>query len=89
MKSLTVKQQVAVLRAILRNYRRVILRPAGCRVLFHVRQYFTDDFMREIVLQMVVNFGDWERTRADLSERKSERFAKFCRWAERVKGGAL
>lgn len=74
---------------MLRNYRLVILRPQGCRILFHFRQYFTDDFMREIVQQMVVNFGDWERTRADLSGRKSERFSKFCKWADRVKGGAL
>lgn len=88
-KSLTQKQQVAVLRAMLRNYRLVILRENVCRMLIFSRDYFTDDFIREIVRAMLINFGDWDAAKAELSQRKSERFKRVCKWAERVKGGAL
>lgn len=83
------KTQVAILRALLRNYRLAICSPKVCRMLIYSRDYFTDDFVREIVRALVVNFGDWESTKAELSQRKSERFKTFCKWAEGVKGGAL
>jgi hypothetical protein len=83
------KKQIAILRALLRNYRLCLLSPKVCRMLIYRRQYFPDDFIREVVGALMLNYGDWDATKADLSQRKSERFKKFCVWAERVKGGAL
>jgi hypothetical protein len=84
-----VKKQLAILRALLRNYRLCLLSPKVCRMLIYRRQYFPDDFIREVVVTLVINYGDWDATKAELSQRKSDRFKKFCKWAEAVKGGAL
>jgi hypothetical protein len=55
------------------------------------REYFTDDFIAEVVLSLVANFGQWEVTRADLQRSRvwRPRVSKFLPWAEAVRGGAL
>lgn len=85
------KQQIAVLRALIRNYRLAICRPQICRMLASRREFFTDDFIAEVVLSLVANFGQWEATRADLQRSRvwRSRVPKFLKWAESVRGGAL
>lgn len=85
------KQQIAVLRALIRNYRLAICRPQICRMLAARREFFTDAFIAEVVLLLVANFGQWETTRADLQRSRvlRPRVSKFLPWAEGVRGGAL
>lgn len=85
------KQEIAVLRALLRNYRLAICRPQICAILLARKEFFSDPFIQSVVLQHSVNNGIWEETKADVLRwwKYRERVLRFVKWAEAVRGGAL
>lgn len=80
---------VAVLRALLRNYRRCVENPRICRLLIYRRQYFEDDFVAAVVMEILLCSGRWEDLKKELSSWRSDRAQKFLQWAAKVRGGAL
>ncbi len=78
-----------LLRALIRNFELCACNPKICRALWFSGKYFSDDFIRRVVLELWMADGDFEKLRAVVVSWKSERSAKFLAWAEKVRGGGL
>ncbi len=82
---LTQKQQVAVLRALLRHYHRLIndprTAPKVCRMLIFARQYFSDPIILMTVVELLLCFGDWQAVKNNL--RGSPRVSRLIAWADK------
>lgn len=86
MKPFPIKTQFAFLRACLRNWRRVLTTPAGCRVLWRLPVLFTHEGCREVLLWLVSTDGDWKMVRECI---RTQPYApRLFAWVQSWKGGA-
>ena len=87
-RTFTVKQQRAVLRALIRSWSRAF-RPVISRALWLQKRYFTEGKYREIIGEMLLCEGDLDAVKAAWKNKNEKWRAAFFVWAEKVKGGAL
>lgn len=88
MKVIGKKTQWAILKALIRNWKKAIKNGRVCKWILMSTIYFTDVEIREIVRELILQDGDWWLARKAIVERnKSERMGKIIKWFDNVKGG--
>ena len=86
-KALPLKAQVAVLRALLKNWQGCMRKKNAVRVIITRKMTFTEERIRELVTLLILFDGVWWLVKEELSKRPAAWHQKLFTWAEAVQRG--
>jgi hypothetical protein len=88
-KPLSEKTQVAVFRALLKNYRRAMSNPRIAKSVFLSRTFFNSERTREAVFRLMLCSGDWQSVKNWLSKNPAPWHGNLFKWADKIQGNLL
>lgn len=82
------KREFAILKALVRDWKRASSNPKIARMILLKRRYFQTEQVRMVVGELVLADGDIHRAVQALRGHSPAWLSKFVKWCDQVRGGA-